>query len=355
MTPNLIIADTLTGAPGAIVTVPISISDATGLQSLGITLKYDASILTILDPNSNTNTNEGVKRAGVAKDWKITSGEGTNPDRELPNPVANVNPATGEVKISLVNPGEPLKTASGEIIEIDFQVKSDATFCSSVAIDLQEARFGIDNQDLIVGNSDLDDGNLTVKPNIDNPITVTTSAFAENPLQYMTNIRDFDGNHLGASNSWKQIGSIDVQGDGDTEYVFVNPQIGRWATVGTDITGTINFGDHSWCGDTRVVGIYEDPLIALGIVEKGSDFDSQRRFQNDLLIDNLTLINNSGLDYDGDGLQEIYFKVNDGTAVLHAYMHADGNIQYANYQSEADLEQFMTDLGIDSAIWSDWF
>ncbi|MDJ0689981.1 MAG: hypothetical protein QNJ41_15880 [Xenococcaceae cyanobacterium MO_188.B32] len=52
---------------------------------------------------------------------------------------------------------------------------------------------------------------------------------------------------------------------------------------------------------------------------------------------------------------EIYFRVNDGTAVLHALMHADGNIQYANYQSESDLEQFMTENGIDSSMWDDWF
>ncbi len=46
--------------------------------------------------------------------------------------------------------------------------------------------------------------------------------------------------------------------------------------------------------------IYIDPLIELGEVKKGSDFDSQRRFQNDLAIDNLSSI--EGNDYDGDGL-----------------------------------------------------
>ena len=42
MTTNLTIADNFTGAPGAIVTVPISISDAAGLQSLDITLPIRA-------------------------------------------------------------------------------------------------------------------------------------------------------------------------------------------------------------------------------------------------------------------------------------------------------------------------
>ena len=52
--------------------------------------------------------------------------------------------------------------ASGEIIAIDFQVKPDATVDSTVAINLQEAEFGINNERTIVGDSSLDDGNLTV-------------------------------------------------------------------------------------------------------------------------------------------------------------------------------------------------
>jgi hypothetical protein len=173
-----------------------------------------------------------------------------------------------------------------------------------------------------------------------------------NPLQDLTNIRDFDGNDLGAPDSWENIGFVDVQGDGDIEYLYVNPELGRWATIGPDDTGNVDFSNHSWGGDTRVVGIYIDPLIEAGVVEAGGPFDSQKRFQNDLYIDNLTLLH--GDDYDGDGLQEVYFKVNDGTAVLHAYMHADGNIRYANYQSESDLQQFMNNNEVDSAIWSDW-
>jgi hypothetical protein len=177
--------------------------------------------------------------------------------------------------------------------------------------------------------------------------------FLQNPSQYIGAIRDFDGNNLGSPEGWKSIGSVDIQGDGDTEYIFVNPVIGRWASVGANSNNIIDFDNHGRGGDTRVVGIYIDPLVESGEVVRGSAFDSQRRFQNDLFIDNLTLL--AGDDYDGDGLQETYFRVNDGTAVLHAYMHADGNIRYANYQSEADLEQFMTDNGIDNSVWGDWF
>ncbi len=172
------------------------------------------------------------------------------------------------------------------------------------------------------------------------------------PLDYLPQIRDFDGNDLGAPEAWQSIGSVDIQGNGAIEQVYVNPELGRWATVGVDITGRIDFSNYGQAGDTRVVGIYIDPQIEAGIVEPGSPFDSQQRFQNDLFNNNLTLLD--GDDYDGDGLQEIYFRVNDGTAVLHAYMHADGNIQYANYQSEADLALFMNSNEVDAAIWSDW-
>jgi hypothetical protein len=182
--------------------------------------------------------------------------------------------------------------------------------------------------------------------------SLTVQEFLPDSSQYIGAIRDFDGNDLGSAEGWKGIGDVDIQGDGDTEYVFVNPIIGRWASVGADSNNLIDFTNYGQGGDTRVVGIYIDPLVESGEVVRGSAFDSQRRFQNDLYIDNLTLL--AGDDYDGNGLQETYFRVNDGTAVLHAYMHADGNIQYANYQSEADLEQFMTANGIDSSVWGDW-
>ena len=46
-------------------------------------------------------------------------------------------------------------------------------------------------------------------------------------------------------------------------------------------------------------------------------------FQNDLEIDNL-LAKHSG-DYDPDGIHEVYWKTNDGTAYLRSWC-ADGNI-----------------------------
>ena len=110
----------------------------------------------------------------------------------------------------------------------------------------------------------------------------------------------------------------------------------------------IDYSDYGNGGGTRVIGIYEDPLIAIGKVIKGSKFDSQRRFQNDLYIDNLE-VKTSG-DYDSDGIQEVYWKTNDGTAYLRALMHDDGNIRYANYQSESDMTAYLTENNHASTI-----
>ncbi len=88
-------------------------------------------------------------------------------------------------------------------------------------------------------------------------------------------------------------------------------------------------------------------------MKRGSPFDSQQRFQNDLNIENINAVLHAE-DYDGDGLQEIYFGITDETAYLHAYMHADGNIRYANYQSEAQVIQYLTDNGFTSETWDPW-
>ena len=69
----------------------------------------------------------------------------------------------------------------------------------------------------------------------------------------------------------------------------------------------------------------------------------QKRFQNDLEIDNLQA-QHSG-DYDSDGIHEVYWKTVDGTAYLRSLMHADGNIRYANYQSKVQMENYLTGQG----------
>ncbi|MCB2088489.1 MAG: calcium-binding protein [Sphingomonadaceae bacterium] len=170
----------------------------------------------------------------------------------------------------------------------------------------------------------------------------------------MNNIRDFDGNYLGGEGSWLRIGSADVDGDGDIDQILVNRAIGRFATVGGYDDGLYYFDDYGWAGETRVAGIYIDPLVASGAVVAGGPNDSQRRFQNDLQIENINRVLGAD-DHDGDGLQEVYFALTDGTAYLHAYMHADGNIRYANYQSQQQVIDFLTANGYDSSTWADWF
>jgi len=187
--------------------------------------------------------------------------------------------------------------------------------------------------------------------------TGTQVSFGEDPTSYqsaMDQIRDFGGNKLGGEGAWKWIGSADVNGDGDIDHVLVNDAIARFSTVAVADDGLVYFWDHSWAGETRVAGIYIDPLVVGNEVEAGGPFDSQTRFSNDLKIGNISKVLGAG-DYDGDGLQEIYFALTDGTAYLHAHMHADGNIRYANYQTETQVIDFLSGNGYGVQTYAGWF
>ncbi len=174
---------------------------------------------------------------------------------------------------------------------------------------------------------------------------------------HLTSIRDYDGNFHANSgsvsdeirSSYKYQGKLDVNKDGVSEAIYTNKKSGRWVTAYVnDTSGEIDYSDHGKGGVTRIVGIYIDPLVTSGEVVQFSDHDSQYRFQNDLKIDNL-LVKTAG-DYDSDGFQEVYWKTSDGTAYLRALMHADGNIQYANYQSEAQMIDYLNSNGFNSVI-----
>ena len=134
----------------------------------------------------------------------------------------------------------------------------------------------------------------------------------------------------------------------------MNRAIGRFATVGTAPDGLTYFSDFSWAGETRVAGIYIDPLVAAGQVVAGGPNDSQRRFQNDLQIENINRVLGAN-DYDRDGIQEVYFALTDGTAYLRALMHADGNIRYANYQSQQEVIDYLTANGFGPSTYAGWF
>ncbi len=191
--------------------------------------------------------------------------------------------------------------------------------------------------------------------NIENNSIVSNLEIGKNYT--LSSIRDFDGNFHAkkgitsdvVKGAYKYQGLFDVNSDGTKEAIYTNKESGRWVTAAIDnSTGEIDYGDHGENGTTRIVGIYIDPLVKSGEVIQGSDFDSQRRFQNDLQIDNL--IAKTAGDFDGDGFQEFYWKTTDETAYLRALMHADGNIQYANYQSEEQMSEYLTNNGFESII-----
>ncbi len=198
-----------------------------------------------------------------------------------------------------------------------------------------------------------DDQTIRLRPGTGVSVNFETA----NPAVYQTAmnaIRDFDGNALGGNGSWLRIGSADVNGDGDIDQILVNRAIGRFATVGTAPDGLVYFMDFSWAGETRVAGIYIDPLVAAGIVERFGPNDSQRRFQNDLQIENINRVLGAD-DYDNDGLQEVYFALTDGTAYLRAIMEFDGNIRYANYQSQQEVIDYLTANGFGPETYAGWF
>jgi hypothetical protein len=208
--------------------------------------------------------------------------------------------------------------------------------------------------DLVTSN--LISGNISVLLNtsITVPTTnggTTLADFKKDPAKYMGAIRDYDGNDLGGSSTWKSLGDVDINGDGKPENILVNPKIERFASVGS-VGGNVDFTKHGLNGDTRVVGIYIDPTLLNNPEKIGGPFDSQRRFQNDLKIDNLQVL--AAGDYNNDGFQDLYFKIGDGTAVLRALMFKDGNIQYANYQSKSDLAAFMTANNVNNSVWGSW-
>ena len=172
----------------------------------------------------------------------------------------------------------------------------------------------------------------------------------------LSGIADYNGNLHADTGSvsnelkiaYKYQGKLDINNDGVLDAIYTNKVSGRWVTASINSSGEIDYSEHGKGGTTRIVGIYVDPLVTSGDVVQFSDHDSQYRFQNDLKNDNL-LVKTSG-DYDSDGVQEVYWKTADGSAYLRSLMHADGNIRYANYQSEAQMSVYLKNNGYESVI-----
>ena len=175
-------------------------------------------------------------------------------------------------------------------------------------------------------------------------ITSIWANYAEEIQYELNEIKDYDGNfHGGASGSssddYRYQGLVDLNGDGVLEDVFTNSSNGRWATVGPDD----DFNNYGRRGDTRIVGLYDDPLVLSGRVLKGSSHDSQVRFQNDLYGDNLRL--GAAADVDDDGLGEAFWRTTDGSAYLRSIHHADGNVKYANYMNAGQMTDYLSQHG----------
>ena len=121
----------------------------------------------------------------------------------------------------------------------------------------------------------------------------------------------------------------------------IGPAWGTFPGEGV-IAGSVDY-DHNEFGVTRVVGLYDDPLVLSGEVEAGSPHDSQIRFQNDLYDDNLRL--GSAADVDNDGFGEVFWKTTDGSAFLRSIHHLDGNVKYANYMNAGQMTDYLSQHG----------
>jgi hypothetical protein len=161
-------------------------------------------------------------------------------------------------------------------------------------------------------------------------------------------IRDFDGvMHGGAeasvSDDYMYQGRADVNDDGTYDWIYTNNDSGRWAIIEEASDGIPDWDDFGSGGGTRVVGLYDDPLVLSGEVEAGSPHDSQVRFQNDLYNDNLRL--GSAADVDNDGFGEVFWKTTDGSAFLRSIHHLDGNVKYANYMNAGQMTDYLSQHG----------
>ena len=242
----------------------------------------------------------------------------------------------------------------------------------------------------ITGSAFISIMDLPVKQHVADPKTGNIFSYQSEKLYSLPYLCDFQGLLQAGFDNEEAIGSykfhkeLDINGDGIEETIFTNRISGRWASASVDpITGDIDFTKYGSDGVTRIVGRYDDPLVpdfgslnffledgvTLSPVSSADDpnrfvdlnnnnifednedrlkLNSQIRLNNDLAIDNL--IPKKAGDFDGDGFQEIYWKTFDETCYLRAVMHADGNIQYANYQSESQMREYLTTNGNADSI-----
>jgi serralysin len=323
----------------------ITIVDNGGIDTLDYST-FSASQLINLNAETFSNVGGSVGNLSIARGTVIENAVGgTGADTLTGNGAANR--LTGGLGNDTLNGGANVDTAVVRGNRSSYTVTQTSTGVFQVV--------GADGTDTLTGVEFLqfNDQTLRLRPGTGVSVNFETN----NPSVYqsaLNNIRDFDGNALGGNGSWLRIGSADVNGDGDIDQIIVNRAIGRFATVGTAPDGLVYFSDHGWAGETRVAGIYIDPFVANGTVAPGSPNDSQRRFQNDLQIENINRVLGAN-DYDRDGGQEVFFALTDGTAYLRAVMHADGNIRFADYLSQQQVIDYLTANGFGPETYAGWF
>ena len=172
-------------------------------------------------------------------------------------------------------------------------------------------------------------------------------------------LRDYGGNDLGAAGGWQLAGLASVRNLSAPSYILVNPVNGRWAEVATQPDGSFNFASYGANGDTRIVGIYQDPLIALGMVTAGGPDDSQARFVSDIQANRLAVLG-SLPDPNQSGFDDLLFKLTNHSAdhsddvYLRAILYPDGNIQYANYMNASQFTAWIAATGTPAAVYSHW-
>jgi hypothetical protein len=337
------VSNAVRGASGNL--LAFTIVDHGGIDTLDYSI-FPGNQLINLNPETFSNVGGSIGNMSIARGTIIENAiGGSGNDTLIGNHVANR--LMGGGGNDTINGGSNVDTAVVRGLRSAYTITQTATGVFRVV--------GPDGTDTLTAIEFLqfDDETLRLRPGTGVSVNFNTA----NPAVYqsaMNAIRDFDGNALGGDGFWLRIGEADVNGDGDIDQILVNRAIGRFATVGIAPDGLVYFSDHGWAGETRVAGIYIDPLVAAGIVEAGSPFDSQRRFQNDLLIENINRVLGAN-DYNHDGIWEVYFGLTDGTAYLRALMHADGNIRYANYQSQQQVIDYLTANGFGPETWDGWF
>ena len=296
--------------------------------------------------------------------WELTQSWGNGSDTVYGSPYADsLNTLSGS---DVIHPGGGNDLINGgngfDQVVLTGNYSSYKITTSGTQTIIKDLRSGSpDGQNTLSNIEEIKFSNRTLSINelIDNSVSYDPKSYEciVGSLYGLSSIKDYDGNlHGYLSNApvdvvtgYKYQGKLDANKDGTIECIFTNKYSGRWVTASIDsLTGQFNYYRNGWGGTTRVVGIYEDPLVAAGVVQKDSVFDGSRTFVNDLKLDNLIL--RAADDFDGDGFQEIYWSKVDNTAYLRAVMHADGNIQYANYQNLDQMTNYLTGHGFADTV-----